>query len=84
MTKSIYKQLSTLSNGYFDSASQFFLDDLIEYHLKIEPNELDKEGLGALYDWLEIAAHFLIRDQQSADSYLSAVRELTGDNSGLK
>jgi hypothetical protein len=74
---SIYKQLSTLTNDYFESGSQQFLDDLIVHHLNIDPKQLKSKQLKTILDWLEIAANLLINDQKSSKSYMTKVRYLS-------
>lgn len=74
----IYNQLSTITNSYFEIASQYFLEELIEHHLNIDPKKLKASELITILDWLEIAAYLLIDNQKSSRSYMSRVRNIAG------
>ena len=76
MNKSIYIQLNSLTKEYFDSSSRAFIDDLIEYHLHIEPRKIKLTDLTVIIDWLEIAAQLLLSNQRNAKAYIVKVRHL--------
>jgi ribosome assembly protein YihI (activator of Der GTPase) len=59
-----------------------FLDDLISYHLDIEPKKITTDELQQLLTWLEIVSSLIIEDQKAVQEYLSRVKKLSGVSNG--
>ncbi len=74
----IYNQLSSLTTQYLDIGAQTFLEELIHFHLNIEPAKLNATQLIKLIDWLDIAAHLVNSDKQQVNEYMVKVRKLAG------
>ena len=78
MKSTIYNQLSSLTNSYFEIGSQYFLEELIEYHLNIDPKKLKATELISVLDWIEVAAYLLIDDHKATRAYMTKVRSIAG------
>jgi hypothetical protein len=78
MANKIYGQLQGLTDHYFNS--HLFLDDLIDRHLGIKPENLSKFELNKIIDWLVIASYLLANDQKTVKNYLADVNKLMKAN----
>lgn len=74
----IYKQLYTIASKHFNVDPHNIIDDLIVYHLKIKPENIKREELAQILDWLEIAAYLIIGNSSVAKDFMSQTTKLAG------
>lgn len=72
----LYSQLSQLTYRYFDSRYHSFIDELIEYHVNIEPEKIKSSQLIDILDWIEIAAYLINENQKTVNKYINNIKRL--------
>jgi hypothetical protein len=61
---------------YLGPAADRFIDRQIQNHLSKEPEELSKEDLSKLIDWIQAAVSFLTEDSEIIEEYISQLGKL--------
>ncbi|MHB1864723.1 MAG: hypothetical protein ACYCPS_00975 [Candidatus Saccharimonadales bacterium] len=80
--QSVYNQLHNLTHQHFGDHTQSFLEDLIQYHLNINPESIKPQHIAKIADWLEITSHLISEDETAIRQYMDKVRGITGVTDG--
>lgn len=66
----IYRQVVKVTQDYLGPAAERFVGRQIETHLNKKPEELTREDIKKLSDWLKIAIALLTDDGKIVESYV--------------
>jgi hypothetical protein len=72
----LYKQVVSVTRSYFGPAAERFVVRQIRSHLDKEPDELNKEDLDSLIDWIKLAMALLVDNKKLVDEYAARLSEL--------
>lgn len=72
----VYNKAVQITEEYLGPAGERFLRRQIETHLKIEPEQLQKQNIPKLLDWTTIAFALLTSDEADIDGYRKELGEL--------
>lgn len=74
----LYPQVVKVTQDYLGPAAERFIARQIETHLKKKPEELTKEDLAKLIDWVKIAIALLTEDGKTVDDFTESLLKLAG------
>lgn len=72
----VYRKLVKISKNYFGPATERFLTAQITNHLHKLPNELTRQDIPDLIDWLRLALSVVSNDTPSITAYIDDVKKL--------
>ena len=75
-TTNLYQKAVKISEEYLGPAGERFIRRQITTHLHIEPEELQKEQISELAEWLHAAFAVLTRDVRYVSEYVEQIVEL--------
>ena len=83
MTEShtLYQQLLKVTNVYLGPAADRFITRQAQNHLHKAPEELTREDLLKLIDWIRVAVSLITEDNEIVEEYIEQVRRLTTNHS---
>jgi hypothetical protein len=76
-TGSVYQQLVDATNDYLGPASERFIQRQVQTHLNKRPEEVTKEDVTKLIEWVRIAIALLTEDGKMVDNYVNTLTELS-------
>jgi hypothetical protein len=77
MSTALYQQVVEVTNSYLGPASERFISRQIQNHLQKEPEELTREDLAKLVDWIKIAIALLTEDNKTVEEFTESLMSLT-------
>lgn len=80
-THSVYQEVSRFTHEYFGREAPQHVEKLIKVHLQKSPEELTKEELTSLMDWIKNAVSFLTEDKNAVENYIKDLINLAAGNS---
>jgi hypothetical protein len=81
---SLYKQLVEVTRVYLGPAADRFINRQIENHLHKSPEQLTREDLLSLIDWIRIGVSLLTEDTGLIEEYVGELQKLTAGNNQSK
>jgi len=72
----IYDQVVEVTHVYLGPAADRFIARQVENHLHKSPDELSKEDLLALIDWIKVVVSLLTEDSEIVEEYTNELRKL--------
>jgi hypothetical protein len=81
---SLYKQLVEVTRVYLGPAADRFINRQIENHLHKSPEQLTREDLLSLIDWIRIGVSLLTEDTGLIEEYVGELQKLTAGNNPSK
>lgn len=72
----LYRQVVDVTYEYLGPATDRFVTRQIRNHLHKDPEELKKEDLKRLIDWISIAVSLLSNDDELVSQYIASLRGL--------
>jgi len=72
----LYDRVVRVTHVYLGPAADRFIDRQIQNHLSKKPQELSREDLGKLIDWIQVAVSFLTEDSEIIEEYISQLGKL--------
>lgn len=73
---SLYEEVARFSHAYFGTDAPQHIGRLIEIHTHKSAEQLSKEELMSLLDWIRSAAAFLEDDKEKVESYIADLLKL--------
>lgn len=70
VSRSIKRQLLEVSEDYLGPAAERFLDRQIVTHLHKKPENIVREDIAKLSDWLRLSLALLTKDTELVDEYV--------------
>ena len=74
----IYYEILKVSEEFLGPAAKRFLDRQISFHLKKNPEELSKNDLVELAEWISSSALLLIDDKKVVDDFNNKILLVAG------
>lgn len=71
-----YDQVVQVTHVYLGPAADRFLVRQVHNHLHKEPDELSREDLSKLIDWIRVAVSFLTDDSELVEEYTDELERL--------
>jgi hypothetical protein len=72
----LYEEVLSVTREYFGPAANRFVARQIHSHLRKDPDELGKQDLAHLIDWIRVAMALLIEDEQLVSKYVADLKRL--------
>jgi hypothetical protein len=79
---SIKAQLFAVSQDYFGPAAERFVDRQISTHLGKRSDDITKDDLAELIDWLKLSFAMLTKDIKLVDEYVSRLNQIAKHDGG--
>lgn len=73
----LFEKVVQVTHVYLGPAADRFIVRQIHSHLNKEPEELSKEDLAKLIDWIRVAVSFLTDDSDLVEEYTDELRKLS-------
>ncbi len=74
----LYSRVVDVTHEYFGPAADRFVTRQIQSHLNKKPQQLRKQDLAGLIDWMSLAMAVVIEDEKLVNRYISDLKVLTG------
>lgn len=71
-----YQQLVDITNDYLGPASERFIQRQVETHLNKKPEDVTKEDVQKLVEWVRIAIALLTEDGKMVDNYVESIKKI--------
>lgn len=75
-SRTLYDQLVAITHDYLGPAADRYVARQIEGHLHKSPEEVQKEDLKELINWIRIATSHLIDDESLVNEYVHKLQKL--------
>jgi hypothetical protein len=72
----LYAQLLDVSQEYLGPAAERFLLRQIENHLHKDPQQLTKEDVTKVAEWMQVSVSVLTEDEKTVDEFIKKVNAL--------
>ena len=76
----LYDKIVKTTNVYLGPAAERFIVRQVQSHLDKPPEELTKEDLNKLIDWIRVAVSLLTDDGELIEEYISELKKLCSDD----
>ena len=76
---SLYEQVVQVTHVYLGPAAERFIARQVENHLHKSPEELTKQDLTKLIDWIQVVVSLLTEDSEIIEEYLQELRKLSNN-----
>jgi hypothetical protein len=76
----LYEQVVKTTHVYLGPAADRFIARQVQSHLHKPPEELTKEDLDKLIDWIRVAVSLLSDDSGLVEEYIDELRKLCSDD----
>jgi hypothetical protein len=73
---SVYQDIVIIVNDYLGPAGERFVSRQVEFHLKKKPEEVTKEDIPKLVEWLKVSIAMLTEDAKMVDDCAARVAKL--------
>ncbi len=73
----LYKSVVDITYDYLGPAADRFITRQIRSHLNKTPEQLKKDDLKELIDWIKVAMSLLTDDEKLLKQYLADLKQLT-------
>ncbi|HVX48340.1 MAG TPA: hypothetical protein VHA05_03225 [Candidatus Saccharimonadales bacterium] len=81
----LYDKIVTTTNVYLGPAAERFIARQVQSHLSKPPEEITKDDLKNLLDWIRVAVSLLTDDGELIEEYINELNKLCADGeSGTK
>ncbi len=75
---SVYDKVVRITNVYLGPAAERFIGRQVENHLHKPPQELSRDDLAGLIDWIIVAVSLLTEDNEIVEEYAGELYKLAG------
>lgn len=72
----VYRAVIEKTTIYLGPASERFIQRQIRTHVNKEPDELEKQDLEPLVEWVEVSMGLLTNDKKSIEDLVESIRNL--------
>lgn len=76
----LYDKIVKTTNVYLGPAAERFIARQVQSHIDKPPEELTKDDLKKLIDWILVAVSLLTDDGELIEEYISELRKLYSDD----
>ena len=80
--QAFFDQVVRVTHVYLGPAADRFIIRQVRNHLHKEPEDLSREDLTKLIDWIRIAVSFLTDDSELVEEYTDELKRLTREELG--
>lgn len=74
----LYEEVINITQAYFGPAAHRFVNRQIVNHLDKDPEQLTRQDLSNLIDWIAAAMALLAEDPEVVGGYVAELRSLAG------
>lgn len=72
----LYDKVVKTTRVYLGPAAERFIARQVQSHLNKSPDQLTKQDLGKLIDWIRVAVSVLTDDNELVEEYIAELRKL--------
>jgi hypothetical protein len=76
----LYRKVVNISHEYVGPAADRFVSRQIKNHLNKSPEQLRKQDLAKLIDWISLAMALLIEDEKMIKEYVESLKQLASNS----
>lgn len=80
----IYDEVVRVTNVYLGPAGERFIARQVENHLHKPPEEISRDDLAGLIDWIKVVVSLLTEDNDIVEEYAAELSKLAGIKDGGK
>jgi len=80
----LYAQVVRVTNVYLGPAADRFVARQVQNHLDKPPEQLTKQDLLKLIDWIKVAVSLLTEDSEIVEEYATQLQHLATDKKKLR
>lgn len=80
-SRTLYTEVVLVSEPYLGPASERFISRQILNHLHKNPEELTRDDLQNLIDWVRVAVSYITEDTHIVEEYVARLRSLASGHS---
>jgi hypothetical protein len=80
----LYDKVVRVTNVYLGPAADRFIARQVENHLHKAPQDLSRDDLSKLIDWIRVAVSLLTEDSEIVEEYAMQLQRLTMDGAKPK
>ena len=74
---SMYDDIVGITKDYLGPAAERFISRQVEFHLKKKPEELNKDDVLKLLEWIRVSIALLTEDKKMVDNCVNRITKLT-------
>jgi len=74
---SLHQQMVEITSRLLGPASERFIDRQIHNHVHKDPEDITKDDVAALIDWIKISLALLTEDMTTVNSFVNELNALT-------
>lgn len=75
----LYQEVVTITHTYLGPAADRFIARQVQNHLHKQPEDITRDDLRKLIDWIRLAVSFLTEDSQIIEEYIDELTQLAQD-----
>jgi hypothetical protein len=79
VSSSLYEQVVSVARQYFGPAGRRFVDRQIMNHLVVPPEQLQKQDLAKLADWMALAMAVVVEDEDLIGNFSVDLQNLMAE-----
>ena len=80
----LYEKVVRVTHVYLGPAADRFIARQVQNHLHKAPEQLSREDLSKLIDWIKVAVSLLTEDGEIVEEYAERLRQLASDGKKAK
>ncbi|MDB5164457.1 MAG: hypothetical protein JWL89_83 [Candidatus Saccharibacteria bacterium] len=80
----LYDQVVKVTYVYLGPAADRFIDRQVQNHLNKPPQQLSREDLLSLIDWIRVAVSLLTEDSEIVEEYAAQLHQLAAPHDKAK
>lgn len=77
MAKNVYHEVVLVTQPYLGPAAARFVERQIHFHLEKEPENLTKDDVPKLAEWIKVSIAILTEDKKMVDSFANNIKQIT-------
>lgn len=80
LRNNLFDQLVKVTHVYLGPAAERFIARQVQNHLHKQPDELTREDLNGLIDWIQAAVSLITEDSEIVEEYIGQLRRLANSH----
>lgn len=82
MTATVAEDIIQITEQYLGPAADRFVTRQIQFHLNKKPEELTRQDIPKLAEWIKVSLALLTEDKKMVDECAAKIAKLTGSPNG--
>ena len=77
MAKVVYDEMIDIARDYLGPAAGRFISSQIEFHLKMEPDQINLSDIPKLESWLRVSLAMISDDESSINEFVERLMKMS-------